>query len=193
MPEQWIIDEFTSDDIRFQTWFKKTPVVFGTLNSNLYIFTKFPGNPELMPGETISTYLNKVKPFRIAEQYLIAAEAYAASGDAVNANKYLNALRKKRLESHSERNYSGEELMTQIKKERVKELFGEGFRLKDLKRWNKGFARSAAQDDQIINNAGSTLTEFLSKSADDPFFLWPIPQSEIDSNPQIRGQQNPGY
>ncbi|HKM11884.1 MAG TPA: RagB/SusD family nutrient uptake outer membrane protein [Bacteroidales bacterium] len=193
MPEQWIIDEFTSDDIRFQTWFKKTPVVFGTLNSNLYIFIKFPGNPELMPGETISTYLNKVKPFRIAEQYLIAAEAYAASGDAVNANKYLNALRAKRLKSYSSRNYSGEELITQIKKERAKELFGEGFRLKDLKRWNKGFARSAAQDDQIINNAGSTFTEFLSKSADDPFFLWPIPQSEIDSNPQIRGQQNPGY
>ena len=30
-------------------------------------------------------------------------------------------------------------------------------------------------------------------SADDYRFTWPIPQAEMDVNPQLRGQQNPGY
>ena len=77
--------------------------------------------------------------------------------------------------------------------ERAKELFGEGFRFTDLKRWGKGFARSEAQDDQIISNAGGSNTEFLAKTADDPHWVWPVPQAEIDANPQIKDQQNAGY
>ena len=56
-----------------------------------------------------------------------------------------------------------------------------------------GFARSEAQDKNLVIDAGSTYTELLSRDASDPFFVWPIPQAEIDSNPQIRSQQNPGY
>ena len=33
----------------------------------------------------------------------------------------------------------------------------------------------------------------LKVAADDHQWLWPIPQDEIESNPQIKGQQNPGY
>lgn len=193
IPEQWIIDAFDSKDIRFQTWFMKTPVVFGTIESNLYICVKYPGNPELMPGVAISTYLNKIKPFRIAEQYLIAAEAYAASGNDTEACKYLNRLRRHRIPAYATQSYTGEELMLQIKEERAKELYAEGFRYKDLKRWNEGMQRSKAQDSNVVSGAGSSTTELMIRPAGDPFFLWPVPQSEIDSNPQIRNQQNPGY
>ena len=192
IPEKWLIEAYEKSDIRFKTWFFKTPAVFGTINSNLYVLNKFPGNPELMPGVAISTHLNKVKPFRIAEQYLIAAEAYAES-NPTEACKYLNKLRASRMPGYVSKSYTGDELLAQIKLERARELVGEGFRLKDLKRWNEGFSRSEAQDSQVVSNAGSSTTELLSKSAEDPFFLWPIPQAEIDSNPQIRGQQNPGY
>lgn len=194
IPEQWIIDAFDAEDIRFQCWFKELDVTYGSITGNVYVFFKYPGNPELnSSGAAVSNYINKVKAFRIAEQYLIAAEAYAQSGNTAQANKYLNTLRSKRIPGYVETNYSGAELMSQIKGERAKELFGEGFRFTDLKRWNEGFARSEAQDDQIINNAGSANTEFLAKSANDPKWLWPIPQAEIDANPQIKGQQNPGY
>lgn len=193
IPEKWVIDAFDAKDIRMKSWFFKTPVVFGTINSNLYICNKFPGNPELMPGVTISTYLNKIKPFRIAEQYLIAAEAYANSGDAASACTYLNALRKSRIPGYTAKSYSGDELISQIKLERAKELYGEGFRYKDLKRWGEGMSRSIAQDSQVVNGAGSATTELMSRTASDPFFIWPIPQAEIDSNPQIRNQQNQGY
>lgn len=193
IPEKWIVNAYDQKDIRFKTWFFKTPAVFGNISSTLYLLNKFPGNPELMPGVSISTYINKVKPFRIAEQYLIAAEAYAASGNPQEACKYLNMLRSSRIPGYSSKSYTGDELMAQVKRERAKELVGEGFRFKDLKRWNEGMTRSEAQDSQVVNNAGSQTTELMTRSASDPFFLWPIPQSEIDSNPQIRGQQNPGY
>ena len=103
------------------------------------------------------------------------------------------ALRKSRIPGYEERSYSGAELIKQIKDERTKELFGEGFRFTDLKRWNEGFKRSEAQDKNIINNAGSANTELLAKDASDFRWVWPVPQAEIDSNPQIKEQQNKGY
>lgn len=58
--------------------------------------------------------------------------------------------------------------------ERVKELYMEGFRLQDLKRWHKGFKRKP--QDQSLTNGSSLKVE-----KDDPLFVWPIPQHELDS------------
>ncbi|MBQ7640421.1 MAG: RagB/SusD family nutrient uptake outer membrane protein [Bacteroidales bacterium] len=193
IPEKWIIDAYDAADLRFTTWFRNTPVNLGNFSGTVYLCFKFPGNPELMSSTGTSTYMQKVKPFRIAEQYLIAAEGYAMDNQPVLANNYLNALRAKRIPGWVNQSYSGDELMNQIKKERAREFFGEGFRFTDLKRWNQGMTRSEAQDKNLVIDANSTYTELLSREAGDPFFVWPIPQAEIDANPQIRGQQNPGY
>jgi hypothetical protein len=141
----------------------------------------------------LSDYINKIKLFRIAEQYLIAAEAYAYSGDEEKANEYLNKLLAAREIAHEELTLFGDDLKEAIKEERVKELIGEGFRFYDLKRYGQGFARGAAQNQALITNAGSTQTELFSATASDFRWLWPVPQAEIDSNPQIAEQQNPGY
>ena len=193
IPEKWIVDAYDANDLRFTTWFRNTPVNLGNFSGTVYLCFKFPGNPELMSSTGASTYMHKVKPFRIAEQYLIAAEGYAMDNQPVLANKYLNDLRAKRIPGYAAVSYSGDELMNQIKKERARELFGEGFRFTDLKRWNQGFARSAAQDKNLVIDANSEYTELLSREASHPFFVWPIPQAEIDANPQIRTQQNAGY
>ena len=126
----------------------------------------------------------------------IAAEAYARrgeSGDEAKACQHLNALRAKRIADYNAKSYSGDAVLDEVKKERVRELFGEGFRLTDLKRWGQGFTRSEAQDKNIITQANSTNYELLSMPASDPRWLWPIPQAEIDANPQIKDQQNDGY
>lgn len=193
IPEKWIVESYDKNDLRFTTWFHRTQVNLGNFSGTVYLCFKFPGNPELMASTGASTYIQKIKPFRIAEQYLIAAEGYAMAGQAEQACTYLNRLRASRIPGYADRHYTGDELMAQIKLERARELYGEGFRFKDLKRWNQGFARSEAQDKNLVIDAGSTHTELLSRDAGDPFFVWPIPQAEIDSNPQIRGQQNPGY
>ncbi|MBQ5653534.1 MAG: RagB/SusD family nutrient uptake outer membrane protein [Alistipes sp.] len=67
-----------------------------------------------------------------------------------------------------------------IADERVRELYMEGFRLWDLKRWGnlyrngEGFTRKSQT---------SSLKEgsSLSVKADHPLFVWPIPQHEIES------------
>ena len=74
-----------------------------------------------------------------------------------------------------------------------KEL-SEGFRLTDLKRWNVGMDRgNNSQNDDLTYMPGAATSTGLSVAAGDYRFTWPIPQSEIDTNPQIKGQQNPGY
>jgi hypothetical protein len=67
-----------------------------------------------------------------------------------------------------------DDAMTIIEEERVKELYMEGFRLMDLKRWHKGFERTPQT--QSLENGSSLCIE-----ADDPLFVWPIPQHELES------------
>ena len=193
VPEKWIVDAYDADDLRFATWFHKTKVNLGNFSGNIYLCFKFPGNPDLMSSTGSSTYIQKIKPFRIAEQYLIAAEAYAQLKQSSDACKYLNALRASRIPSYSAKSYTGDELLAQVKLERARELYGEGFRFKDLKRWKDGLTRSEAQDKNLVIDAGSEKTELLHRDADHDFWVWPIPQAEIDANPQIRNQQNKGY
>ena len=198
IPEQWVIDTYNEypEDIRFQSWFKKTNVKHNNVTGNVYVCFKFKGNAEFDKAGTGYPEISRVKAFRIAEQYLIAAEAYARrgeSGDEAKACQHLNALRAKRIADYNAKSYSGDAVLDEVKKERVRELFGEGFRLTDLKRWGQGFTRSEAQDKNIITQANSTNYELLSMPASDPRWLWPIPQAEIDANPQIKDQQNAGY
>ena len=61
-----------------------------------------------------------------------------------------------------------------ISEERVRELFMEGFRLHDLKRWHKGFEREPQSN--TVEAANSLKIE-----ADHPLFVWPIPQHELDA------------
>ena len=194
IPEQWIVDLYSGDDIRSAAWFMQKTLTYQSLSGTAVILNKFPGNRTLQdPTVTTSSHIQKIKPFRIAEQYLIAAEAYAALGDDEAAYNYYSKLVAARTLGFEGKAITGDALKDAIKDERVKELIGEGFRFYDLKRYGKGFERSAAQNADIITGAGSELTELMVCSANDFRWLWPIPQAEIDSNPQIAEQQNPGY
>ena len=61
-----------------------------------------------------------------------------------------------------------------ISDERVRELFMEGFRLHDLKRWNMGFER---QPQASTQSEGSSLKI----QAGNPLFVWPIPNNELEA------------
>jgi hypothetical protein len=52
---------------------------------------------------------------------------------------------------------------------------------------------NAAQVNDLVLYPGAETTTGLSKEANDPRMLWPIPKAEMDVNPQLKGQQNPGY
>ena len=193
LPTQGVVDilqEFDGD-FRANQFLMQREVSEPYGNATVYMLNKFPGNPALFSegmSDGQSNYLHKNKPFRIAEVYLNLAEAYASSNQTSLASNILNTLRSARISGYSPE-YNQAAVMDEIKDERVRELIGEGFRLWDLKRWGDPVVRAAAQAPEIMVNH-SALTGTVS---DDTRFLWPIPKSETDANPNIAGEQNPGY
>ena len=112
---------------------------------------------------------------RLAEQYLIRAEARAQQGNLTGAQEDLNMIRNRAgLENTTAVTKVG--LLDAILQERQVELFTEwGHRWLDLKRTGRA--------DAILS---SIKPGWQSTS-----ILWPIPQQEIDNNPNLK--QNEGY
>lgn len=194
VPTKNVIDLYDkTNDIRFAAYFlNPTLDLQGVKISGVYCCNKYPGNPLLYSGNPNN--INFPKFLRIAEMYLIAAEGYAMSGDITNANKYLNDLKEKRIKGWKRVEYKDQaELMSALKDERVRELFAEGFRLNDLKRWNEGMQRGDYQLAEAVYLPGNAITTSLSVDNTNPRFVWPIPKAETDANPKLRAQQNPGY
>lgn len=183
-----------TNDVRFDWFFVPQDLSVNGMSVTSPCFYKFPGNSSLNVGST-NALKNLPKPLRLSETYLILAEAAAAQGDEVKANAALNAIRDKRLYSHTTENFTGAALISEIRSERTKELIGEGFRISDLRRWGQGFTRSVAYDaeyayvPQILVQAGMNL-EY---KPGDYRLLLPIPTGELETNPQLAGQQNPGF
>lgn len=120
---------------------------------------------------------------RSAEMYLIEAEANAnIPGQEAAAITALNAVQN-RVNATPSVGLTGQALLDAIALERRKELFGEGFHVWDMLRRGEGFTRTDA-----AHWAPVTLTAY------DPMYLFPIPQDEIDANPNIsESDQNEGY
>ena len=91
VPSQWVVDLYQDEDIRKAVYFdQKTVNLGGVTYEDVTLVDKYPGNPALWTGAT-TNYQHAPKVFRIAEMYLISAEAAAhLDGDALTP---LNALR----------------------------------------------------------------------------------------------------
>ncbi len=191
---------YEDNDIRFESFFEVYQINSSGVNCQAFVFSKFPGNPALWTT-TSNNLQNKAKPFRLSELYLIAAEVCATDGPVKNeskANEYLNAIREARIDGYQSTTSTGKALVNAIREERAKELIGEGFRQSDLRRWGLGFTRNAN-----LASLGTPLDkgmEFILVSTDnisyepgDYRLVWPIPYREMSVNPQLKGQQNPGY
>lgn len=125
------------------------------------------------------------KAIRIAEMYLIRAEAYArlATPNITAGAADLNLLRSMRIVGYSNQTFgSATELINAVTLERFKELAFEGFRFFDLKRMGLPMQRDASDVDS---------PNWQTLPADNPRFALPIPQDEILANPNM--VPNPGY
>lgn len=187
VPEQWVCDLYDSSDWRYGTYLgpNRTKAVAADATEQAKVVLKFTGNEDLFTAPNVLTYANMPKIFRVAEMYLIDAEAqYRDNGDALTP---LNALRTARgLAAVSS---TGDELFADIKKECVREFIGEGRRLFDLKRWGDGFKRNGQT--AYLTYLAPRFYE-LEVEASNPMFVWPIPQIEGSNNPNF-GKQNEGY
>lgn len=146
-----------------------------------------------VPVKVVNKYQNNsntnksdMKIIRLSEVYLIAAEAAARTNNEPLALTYLNAVATKRDPSFTGYTSSGSQLISDILLERRKELAFEGFRYWDFVRTNTDVVRV-----NVNNNYPANVP--LVFEASNFRRILPIPQAELDANPAIRSQQNPGY
>ncbi|WP_353182927.1 RagB/SusD family nutrient uptake outer membrane protein [Parapedobacter lycopersici] len=134
-------------------------------------------------GKSTNTAVN-IKVIRLSEIYLIAAEA-ALPTDPGLAASYLNAIRKR--SPNLPPATAATITLDMILDERSKELFAEGHRFFDMIRLN----RSITFNDDF----GGITVPHREKTIDRSFYktVLPISQDEINANPGIEAQQNPGY
>ncbi|HEX2608927.1 MAG TPA: RagB/SusD family nutrient uptake outer membrane protein, partial [Flavisolibacter sp.] len=128
---------------------------------------------------------DEVKVIRMSEVYLIAAEAAYQTGNEALALEYLNDVATERDATFAGYSSSGANLLNDILLERRKELAFEGHRYWDLQRYNLPVTR--------VNLAGNYTGVPLTIAPTSFRRILPIPQAELDANPNIRGQQNTGY
>jgi len=139
----------------------------GSVNTN----TSLPLNSLGDKGNTNNTAVN-IKVIRLSEIYLIAAEAALKkpSADPAKSAELLNAISK-----------------DAILNEKSKELFGEGHRYWDMIRLNKKITFNDDFQGLTIKTRPKEIDRTFEK------YILPIPQSEINANPTLKEQQNPGY
>lgn len=180
VPAQWVLDLYASSDLRYKTYFQN--VTTGYDHALTWpVLIKYFGNQDFISQYNIYQ-VSMPKLFRLAEQYLIRAEAYCrrANPDYNAAAKDLTTLRGARMSTASSVSLTAENYLETIADERVRELYMEGFRLWDLKRWGnlyrngEGFTRK--QQTSSLKEGSS-----LRVKADNPLFTWPIPQHELES------------
>jgi len=124
--------------------------------------------------------------FRLAEMYLIYAEAVlrgGTGGDPATALTYINNLRTRAYGNTSGNISSGQLTIDFILDERARELYWEGFRRTDLIRYNKFTEGTYLWPWKGGVNSGTGVQPFRK--------LYPIPSRDINSNTNL--VQNPGY
>jgi hypothetical protein len=149
-------------------------------------------------GSTSTATAEYSMMLRLAEQYLIRAEARAQLGKGAAAAEDLNLLRNRARAARTvaipnplpaiSSTLSQADLITAIIKERQAELFTEwGHRWLDLKR------TGTIDAVMTVVTPLKVITTSTSNTWNSAYSLYPIPQAEMDRSPLLRSFQNPGY
>lgn len=120
---------------------------------------------------------------RLAETYLLRAEAYLLSSQPDMAANDINALRER---ASAPLVNAGDVTLDLILDERARELFAEEQRLLTLMRTNT-LVQRVRELNPMYNGTYANNQIFDYQN------LWPIPNSEIERNTEAKLEQNPGY
>ena len=167
------LNSFSETDVR-----KKQFLVDGKYSrrgTEGYLINKFDFN---------STPANNQVLIRSSEMYLIEAEAEARQGTAneAAAKAALLAIQSRAGVATTASTKTGQALIAEIMAERDKELYGEGHKFFDLLRTKT-----------LVTRSGVSHWSMVNFQPGDNKLVFPIPQVELDANPILRDQQNPGY
>jgi hypothetical protein len=187
-PLQNLVDDFEEGDLRYEkSIFEDIIDINGNIHSPSnddptgYGLKKFL-SPGLMPyGYSTQSQQDWVM-LRYAEVLLSYAEAQnEIVGPDQSVIDAVDAIRERADLQGLADGLNKEEMRAQIRHERRIEFAFEGMRYYDLKRWRIA--------DEVLNNVTDGV---LSYHFEDRFYLWPLPQTEIDKSQGVL-EQNPDY
>lgn len=122
--------------------------------------------------------------FRLAEMYLIYAEAQARGAAGTNVSLALQYVNNLRQRAYGNNSGNVSSITTDlVLDERARELYWEGHRRTDLIRYNRFTEGTYLWPLKGGVSSGTGVPVFRN--------LYPIPSSELGANPNLR--QNPGY
>lgn len=127
---------------------------------------------------------------RLAETYLLRAEAYLGKGDKASAAADINAVRNRAGAADVA---AGNVTIDYILDERARELYLEEPRRRTLVRLGKMVQRTKLYNSDLAGSPGQTPMAGPGATIDPKHELFPIPQSTIAANTGAVLQQNPGY
>lgn len=146
---------------------------------------------------TVENGTRDIYLFRLAETYLIAAEAAVNLGDNGQALYYMNEIRKRAragIAGSALPDYTGTVTIDDVLDERALELFGEAPRWNDLTRTGKLAERVLEYNWDVTHITGGLIQTQLSESTNAKYSLRPIPVDWL--NTLSNGQElsnNPGW
>ena len=129
---------------------------------------------------------------RYADVLLMLAECYNQTDQQTKAVEKINQVRERvgmpGLNSGPEylKATTKDEVFKRIRHERAVELAGEGHSFSDMKRWKL----LESLDGQV---KGFTGQFYYNRVVQERDYLWPIPNGEMEKNPNLKGDQNPGW
>jgi hypothetical protein len=173
-----LYNSLETGDKRKSSWVAPTDIG----GTNYKVITKYKLRV-LATGATTGNEYSVI--LRLAEQYLVRAEARAQQGNLTGAIADVDTIRAKAGLPMLDNNITQPNLLLAIENERKAELFGEwGNRWFDLKRTPGISGGSKTRADEVIGGmrpATWTSTDIL----------YPIPDAQRVANPALT--QNPGY
>ncbi|MCD7937502.1 MAG: RagB/SusD family nutrient uptake outer membrane protein [Tannerellaceae bacterium] len=197
-PNDYLRSLYDEENDRRMQFFFYPDTLYGNNPASEYYEKKLPGDP---PYSTqlreytwsLMKYRDMDKPpkralsykpfmaYRLAETYILGAEAHWRSGNTVKALEYLNEVRRRAgLED-----VTTIDLQT-IMDEHARELCFEGKRWFFLKRIGK-----LVEQVNKYHRFGSTINSIEGTTMKDYMVRWPIPQAQIDAMGTF--PQNDGY
>lgn len=173
IPTMEALNAYENTDIRKSATFRAGCT---TQLKQTYMLNKYPGNPDLQQKQS-DTY-NTAKPFRLAEAYLIAAEAYYRNGQPAEALAAFNALHTTARGASAVTDITGFEQT--LAKEYLLEYMGEGLAFSAYKRLRMSAVRGAQQLAVADQNS-----KVINITPDNKRWTWEIPQQDLFANSNI--------
>ncbi len=168
----------------------RTP--YGNVEDVNYFYTncvKFDHYPnQKRSASSSATYQRDLDLARLAETYLIAAEAAFKAGNAADAAEYINVVRRRSIDADDAKREMTADMVSieRILDERARELFGMFIRWADLSRTGE-LVNHAVRYNPDLDGEVSYFNGTGGQK-----LLRPIPQAALDNN-LSENQQNPGY